>query len=59
MYYNGNGVEEDKRTVIHHWQQAAMKGDVPSRHNLGFVDYKNGNYNIAVQHYDIGTPRKR
>ncbi|EJK66764.1 hypothetical protein THAOC_12280 [Thalassiosira oceanica] len=40
---------------LHHWQQAAMKGDVESRHNLGVTEYYNGNYELAVQHYMIST----
>ncbi|EJK55273.1 hypothetical protein THAOC_25010, partial [Thalassiosira oceanica] len=60
-YYNGDGVEEDKLRCIHHWQQAAMKGNVLSRHNLGVVEHKNGNYDLAVQHWMIsakmGDPR--
>ena len=54
-YYDGNGVEEDKPRGIHHWQQAAMKGDADSRHNLGAVEYGEGNYELAVQHYMISA----
>ncbi|EJK56409.1 hypothetical protein THAOC_23704 [Thalassiosira oceanica] len=55
VYYSGGGVEEDKPRGTHHWQQAAMKGDVLSRHNLGHAEYKNGNHQIAVQHWMIST----
>ena len=55
MYYNGYDVEEDKARAIHHLQQAAMKGDVQSRHNLGGVEAFNGNYELAVQHYMISA----
>ncbi|EJK53461.1 hypothetical protein THAOC_27107, partial [Thalassiosira oceanica] len=55
-YYNGDGVEEDKPMGIHHWQQAAMKGLVESRHMLGAVEYKdNGNYQLAAQHWMISA----
>ena len=37
-YYHGDGVEEDKERGTHHWQQAAMKGHVESRYNLGLVE---------------------
>ncbi|EJK48508.1 hypothetical protein THAOC_32685 [Thalassiosira oceanica] len=55
VYYNGKGVEEDKPRGIHHWQRAAMKGDVDSRHNLGRVEHKNGNYELALQHFMISA----
>ena len=54
-YYNGDGVEEDKSRAIHHWQQAAMKGHVVSRNNLGAFEYKIGNYDLAVQHWMISA----
>ena len=54
-HYTGNGVEEDKPRGIHHWQQAAMKGHADSRLNLGFVEYGNGNHQIAAQHFLISA----
>ena len=54
-YYPGDGVEEDKSRGIHHWQQAAMKGHVLSRYNLGAVEATNGNYEIAAQHWMISA----
>ncbi|EJK58158.1 hypothetical protein THAOC_21740 [Thalassiosira oceanica] len=35
--------------------QAAMKGHVMSRYNLGAVEYNNGHYEVAVQHYMISA----
>ena len=55
VYYHGDGVEEDKRRGIRHWQQGAMKGDVPSRHMLGVVEFNEGNYELAVQHLMISA----
>ena len=55
VYYYGEGVEEDKPRGIHHWQQAAMEGHAQSRHNLGFVECRNGNYDLAVQHWTISA----
>lgn len=52
-YYNGDGAEVDKPRGIHHWQQGATKGHVPSRDNLGVVEAKNGNYEVAAQHFMI------
>ena len=55
VYYTGDGVEEDKPRGIHHWQQAAMKGHVDSRHSLGVAELNNGNYELAVQHWMISA----
>ncbi|EJK51618.1 hypothetical protein THAOC_29194 [Thalassiosira oceanica] len=54
-YHNGDGVEEDIPRGIRHWQTAAMQGHVPSRHNLGIAEYKQGNCELAVQHYMISA----
>ena len=54
-YYNGNGVEEDRPRGIQHWQKAAMKGHLLSRHYLGFVEFRNGNYELALQHLIISA----
>ena len=54
-YYNGDGVEEDKPRGVRYWQQAAMKGDVTCRHNLGDVEFQEGNYEVAVQHWLISS----
>ena len=40
---------------MHYWQQAAMKGDVESRNNLGIVEFNNKNYELAVQHWMIAA----
>ncbi|EJK44977.1 hypothetical protein THAOC_36441, partial [Thalassiosira oceanica] len=37
------------------WIQAAMKGHVSSRHNLGIVEYQNGNHQLTVQHWMISA----
>ncbi|EJK58942.1 hypothetical protein THAOC_20895 [Thalassiosira oceanica] len=58
MYYTGDcveGVEEDKPRGIRHWQQAATKGHVESRHGLGAVEVINGNHQVAVQHWMISA----
>ena len=55
LYYNGDGVEEDKPRAIHHLQQAATEGDAMSRNNLGFVESKEGNYEVALQHWMISA----
>ncbi|EJK54982.1 hypothetical protein THAOC_25341, partial [Thalassiosira oceanica] len=55
MYYTGNGVAEDKPRCIRHMQQAAVQGHVESRYILGAVEYRNGNYELAVQHWMISA----
>ncbi|EJK59332.1 hypothetical protein THAOC_20464 [Thalassiosira oceanica] len=47
--------EEDKPRAIQHIQQAAMKGHAESRHWLGFIEFDEGNYDLAVQHYMISA----
>ena len=37
IFHYDHGVEEDKPRGTHHWQQAAMKGHVQSRHHLGIT----------------------
>ena len=54
-YYTGDGGEEDEPRAIQHWQEAAMKGCAGSRHMLGVVEWKNGNYDIALQHWTISV----
>ena len=54
-YYLGDGVEQDKPRGIHYWQQAAMKGHTLSRHNLGVIECKEGNYEVALQHFMISV----
>ena len=56
MYYQGERVDEDKPRGVHHWQQASMKGDMQSRHNLGYYECcNNGNYELGVQHWMISA----
>ena len=55
IHYAGKDTREDKQRGVHHWQQAAMKGHVESRHNLGGSEYNNGNYKLAVQHWMISA----
>ena len=59
FYYNGaDDVEKregNKVRGINHWQQAAMRGHVLSRHNLGVVEISNGNCKLAMQHFVISA----
>ena len=55
VYYIGDGVDEDKSRGIRHLQQAAMRGDAPSRRLLGIVEFKKGNCRLALQHLMISA----
>ncbi|EJK70843.1 hypothetical protein THAOC_07769 [Thalassiosira oceanica] len=54
-YYDGDGVQQDKPRGVRHWQEAAMEGHVLGRHNIGFVEFNNGNHELAVQHWIISA----
>ena len=49
-YYNGWGVEVDKKKAIHYWELGAMNGDVYARHYLGCEELEAGNYHQAYKH---------
>ena len=55
VYCTGEGFQEDIPRGVRHWRQAAMEGHVESRHNLGVVEFHNGNYKLAVQHWMISA----
>ena len=54
-YYNGEGVERDKKMAKHYYELAAMGGNVVARHNLGADEYNAGNYDRALKHYMIAA----
>ncbi|EJK52768.1 hypothetical protein THAOC_27925, partial [Thalassiosira oceanica] len=61
-YYGTLGLAKNVPRAIELWtraaelgSQAAMKGDVDSRHNLGADEYNNGNNQLAVQHWMISA----
>ena len=54
-YYNGNGVERDKKKAEYYLELAAMEGDAVARHNLGVSEYKSGNYDRALKHFMIAV----
>eukprot|EP00956_Cyclotella_meneghiniana_P032839 scaffold91708_cov28-Cyclotella_meneghiniana.AAC.1 len=43
------------KKAVHHWQIAAMMGNMQARHNLGCAEAKNGNYNRAMRHFMISA----
>ncbi|EJK55281.1 hypothetical protein THAOC_24999 [Thalassiosira oceanica] len=54
-YYKGDGAREDKPRGVRHWQEAAMKGHVLSRHMLGYAEFNEENHELAVQHWMISA----
>ena len=55
MYWRGEGVEKDEEQSINHYEKAAIGGHPIARHNLGYIEEKNGNIEIAVKHYIIAA----
>ena len=49
------GTETDRKKAVHHWQIAAMMGNISARHKLGFIELKNGNYQLAMKHCIIAA----
>ena len=49
------GVNKDKARSIEHYELAAKWGHVEARHNLGFIEYKSGNYALALKHAMISA----
>ena len=54
-YYNGEGVEVDKKKAKHFYELAAMNGDVHARHNLGCMEVEVGNYRRAMKHFILAA----
>ena len=54
-YYYGNGVELDEKKANHYLELAAMRGHVPSRHNLGVSEYNASNFGRTLRHFMIAA----
>ena len=54
-YYNGNGVEVDKKKANQYYELAAMSGDVSARYNLGVLEKQAGNVDRTLKHYMIAV----
>eukprot|EP00984_Skeletonema_dohrnii_P010385 scaffold4045_cov105-Skeletonema_dohrnii-CCMP3373.AAC.9 len=55
MYHEGKGVEKDKKKMWHHLEEAAIAGHTFARHNLGFLENKDGRYERAMKHWIIAA----
>ena len=54
-YYNGEGVEIDKKKANHYYELGAIGGDEYARHNLGINEENAGNFDRALRHYMIAV----
>ena len=57
-YYNGTGVDINKKKANHYYELSAMNGVVSARHNLGVNEYRAGNGHRAMKQmgvYQQGT----
>ena len=54
--YSGNdGIGLDFARSNHHHEEAAMRGHVLSRFNMGVVEYNDGHRHLALQHFLISA----
>ena len=54
-YRNGNGVSADEERALLFQQVGALRGDIISRHGLGFMEYQSGNHEVGVRHWKIAA----
>ena len=55
MYLQGRFVEKNVDECISHLEQAAIRGHVEARFNLGYLDWKKGKFDRAVKHWIISA----
>jgi len=55
MYYEGEGVEKDKKKELYHLEEAAIGGHPKARNNLGCYEDRNGNIEKSVKHFIIAA----
>ena len=55
MYYRGLGVEKDEKKQVYHLEEAAIRGSVLARHDLGWIEGHNGSMERAVKHFIIAA----
>jgi tetratricopeptide (TPR) repeat protein len=54
-YREGEGVEKDEKKEIYHLEEAAIGGHASARHNLGYDEWNNGNFERARKHWIIAA----
>ncbi len=55
MYGEGQGVDKDEVKEVYHLEKAAIGGHPQARHNLGGIEWGNGNMKRAVKHFIIAA----
>ena len=50
-YNTGRGLEIDKKKAKHYYELSAMMGGAESRHNLGCMEFEDGNVDRAMKHF--------
>ena len=55
IYQNGKGVEKNEKKQLHHLEEAVIGGDPKARHNLGAIEWNNGNGERAAKHWIIAA----
>jgi tetratricopeptide (TPR) repeat protein len=55
MYWKGEVVEKDEEKAVYHLEKAAIGGHPQARHNLAFIEQKNGHVQRAVKHLIIAA----
>ena len=54
-YFYGRGMERNEKKAIHYWELAAMGGDDLARNNLGSLEGRARNYDMALKHFMIAV----
>ncbi|EJK71000.1 hypothetical protein THAOC_07598, partial [Thalassiosira oceanica] len=54
-YRQGHGVQQDEAKAVEFFAKAAMQGHVITRHNLGGLEGKKGNFDRSMRHYLISA----
>jgi hypothetical protein len=56
IYHAGRmGLEPNEEEGLKYFKEAAEGGDLMSRHNLGYIEEKNGNRVAAMRHYRLSA----
>ena len=55
LYHEGEGVEKDSGKEMYHLEEAAIGGHPKARHDLGYIEWGNGNIERAVKHCIIAA----
>jgi len=55
LYMDGLGVQKNKKKDVYHLKEAAIRGHVVSRFNLGVEEKNNGKIERAVKHFIIAA----